>query len=78
MTGFSMQTLMLAITALAHERERVLEQLNRESEADEEQHLSEQVMDIGVALGELADEYEARKGDSSKYPSYERLTGQAG
>lgn len=76
MTEFTMQTLMLAITALANERRRVLERIQQNPSPDDEERLAEQVLDIGVALNELADDYEARKGDSPKYPSYERLTGQ--
>lgn len=78
MTEFTMQTLMLAITALANERRRILERLEQDPVTDDEEHLSEEVLDIGVALNELADEYEARKGDSLQYPSYERLTGYTG
>jgi hypothetical protein len=70
-----MQTLMLAISALANERRRILERSQQNTSPGDDEHLAEQVLDIGAALSELAHDYEARKGDSLKYPSYEGLTG---
>ena len=46
-------------------------------EQDEDEHLSERVLDIDQALDELADEYDALRGDSSSYPTFEKLTGLA-
>ena len=70
-----MQTFMLAITALANERRRILERIQQNTSPDDDEHLAEQVLDIGAAPNELAHDYEARKGDSPRYPSHERLTG---
>jgi hypothetical protein len=47
-------------------------------EQDEDERLSEQVLDIDQALGELADEYEARRGDSSTCPPFEEVAGISG
>lgn len=73
MSDLSIRTLMLSIGALARERERILKTAPREQ--DEDERLSEQVLDIDQALGELADDYEALRGDSSTYPPFEKVAG---
>ena len=76
MSTLSIRTLMLSIGALARERERILGRLNTATRAqDEDEHLSGQVLDIDQALGELADDYEALRGDSSTYPPFEKVAG---
>jgi len=74
MSDLSIRTLMLSISALARERERILNILNSATrEQDQDEHLSEQVLDIDQALGELADDYEALRGNSSTYPPFEKV-----
>ena len=74
MSDLSIRTLMLSISALARERERILNILNSATRAqDQDEHLSEQVLDIDQALGELADDYEALRGNSSTYPPFEKV-----
>ena len=74
MSDLSIRTLMLSISALARERERILNILNAATrEQDQDEHLSEQVLDIDQALGELADDYEALRGSSSTYPPFEKV-----
>ena len=76
MSDLSIRTLMLSIGALARERDSILNTLKTATrEQDEDDHLSEQVLDIDQALGELADEYEALRGDSSTYPPFEKVAG---
>ena len=76
MSDLTIRTLMLAISALAGERSALLKRIQACS-MDEinDEHLSEQVLDIDQALGELADEYDTLRGDSQTYPTYEKLTG---
>lgn len=65
---------MLSISALARERERILNILDSATpEQDQDEHLSEQVLDIDQALGELADDDEALRGGSSAYPPFEKV-----
>ena len=74
MSDLSIRTLMLSIGALARERERIMNILNAATrEQDQDDHLSEQVLDIDRALGELADDYEALRGTSSTYPPFEQV-----
>ena len=76
MSDLSIRTLMLSIGALARERASLMQTLKTATlEQDSDGHLSEHVMDIDQALDELADEYEALRGDSQTYPTFERLTG---
>jgi hypothetical protein len=76
MSDLSIRTLMLSIGALARERNSILNTLKTATrEQDEDDRLSEQVLDIDQALGELADEYEAQRGDSSTYPPFEKVAG---
>ena len=76
MSDLSIRTLMMSIGALARERAGILETLKTATrDQDEDEHLSEQVLDIDQALGELADEYESLRGDSSTYPPVETLIG---
>lgn len=76
MSDLSMPTLFIAIRATAAERSRLLERIARESaDVDEDEHLSEQVMDIDRALGELGTAYEAVRAGRPGYPSFEALAG---
>lgn len=76
MSDLSIRTLMLSIGALARDRAGLLETLKTATlEQDSDDHLSERVLDIDQALDELADAYEALRGDSQTYPTFERLTG---
>lgn len=78
MSDLSIRTLMMSIGALARERQKILDLLKTVTqEQDEDEHLSERVLDIDQALDELADEYEALRGDSSTYPTFEKLAGLA-
>ena len=78
MSDLSIRTLMMCIGALARERQGILDSLKTVTrEQDEDEHLSERVLDIDQALDELADEYDALRGDSSSYPTFEKLTGLA-
>lgn len=76
MGNLSIKALMLSIGALARERAGLLS--NQETGTQhQDEHRSEHVLDIDQALDELADEYEALRGDSSTYPTFEKLAGLA-
>lgn len=76
MSELSMSTLSMAIRATAAERSRLLERIAREpAEVDEDEHLSEQVMDMDRALGELGTAYEALRAGRPGYPSFDALAG---
>ena len=77
MSDLSMSTLLIAIRATVIERARLLGRIAREPAAvDEDEHLSEQVMDIDRALGELGTAYEALRAGRKGDPSFEALTGE--
>jgi hypothetical protein len=74
MSELSIRTLTTAFGSLIADRERILERIDREPrEVDEEEHLSELVMDIDQALGEIADAYESQRNTASGYPPYTEL-----
>lgn len=76
MSDLTIRTLMLSIGALARQRDSLLNTLKTATrEQDEDDPLSEQVLDIDQALGELADEYEAQRGDSSTHAPFEKVAG---
>lgn len=73
-TALSIETLMIAATAVAAERQRLVTLIAKTPPDEEaEQHLSEQVLDIDRALGELADVYEALRGGAARYPEFDAL-----
>lgn len=75
MSELSTSTLSIAIRATVAERARLLERIAREpAEVDEDERLSERVMDIDRALGELGTAYEALRVGRKGYPSFEALT----
>lgn len=74
MQNVSTQTLMLAISALVMERCRLEDLIAMVSpQIDEDEHLSEQVMDITLALGELSGPYEEQSKDDCMFPAFEAL-----
>ena len=78
MAELSIQTLMIAISSTVAERTRVLARIAVVSrEVDEEEHLSERVMDIDRALGELGSAYETERKGARRYPDYETLVARA-
>ncbi|MDB5865730.1 MAG: hypothetical protein JWO70_3536 [Betaproteobacteria bacterium] len=78
MAEFSIQTLMIAISSTVAERSRVLARIAAVTpEIDEEEHLSERVMDIDRALGELGSAYESQRQGARRYPDYEALVASA-
>lgn len=78
MSALSLSTLAIAIVATAAERERLLARIAAvPRETDVEEHLSERVMDIDRALGELGSAYEELRSAASGYPSYEALLADA-
>jgi len=65
---------MIAITAVVLERCRLIDKIGAVTqEQEEEERLSEQVMDIDAALGELAGPYQRQRLDELLYPDYEEL-----
>jgi hypothetical protein len=65
---------MIAITAVVLERCRLIDKIDTVTpEQEEEERLSEQVMDIDAALGELAGPYQRQRLGERLYPEYEEL-----
>lgn len=65
---------MIAITAVVLERCRLIDKIGTVTpEVEEEERLSEQVMDIDAALGELAGPYQRQRLVERLYPDYEIL-----
>lgn len=76
MSELSMSTMLIAIRATVAERTRLLGRIAGEAAVvDEDAHLSEQVMDIDRALGELGTAYEALRAGRKGDPSFEALIG---
>ncbi len=75
MTEISTHSLMLAISSMIADRERLIRKIDTEAtEVDEEEHFTELVMDIDRALNEFVDIYETRRDDDDdEFPSYEQL-----
>ncbi|MCW7536747.1 hypothetical protein OOT46_02625 [Aquabacterium sp. A7-Y] len=74
MSELSMQCLAIAVSSVLNERERLLSRIQEISEdAEEEERLSERVMDIDRVLGELEEAYEDRRAEEPLYPSFEAL-----
>lgn len=74
MQNVSTQTLMIAISAVIMERCRLEDLIAVVSpEVDEDEHLSEQVMDMDMALGELSCPYEEHIKVDRMFPTYEAL-----
>jgi hypothetical protein len=74
MPELSLSTLTLAIGSLIADREHLLERIATEPpEVDEDERLSEAVMDIDRALGEIADAYERQREGNPAYPDYDSL-----
>lgn len=72
----SISSLSIAIKAMAAERGRLLVRIESEgADVDEAERLSERVMDIDRALGELGTAYEALRSGRKGYPSFEALCG---
>lgn len=70
----STRTLMIAIAATVMERCRLLDRIAMvDAEVDADEHLSEQVMDIDRALGELAGPYSEGVMHDGLNPNYETL-----
>ena len=74
MSELSTQALMIAISSTVMERCRILDRIAAVSpDVDEDEHLSEHVMDIDMVLGELSGPYEAQIKTDRMYPEYEKL-----
>ena len=70
----STQTLMRAISAMAIEQELTTRRIEQGSvEEDEEEHLSEHVLDLQKALSELVGIYEHQRQNEPIYPAVEDL-----
>ena len=79
MSELSIKSLFIAVAAVLNEREGLLQRLEAvPPEVDEEERLSERVMDIEQALEELADAYEARRAEAPSYPDFATLAGSVG
>lgn len=74
MQDVSTQALMIAISSTLMGRCRLLDRIAAVApEVDHDEHLSEQVMDIDMALGELSSAYSARLQSEPMFPSFEEL-----
>ncbi len=74
MHNVSTQSLMIAISSVVMERCRLEDLIAVVSpEVDEDEHLSEQVMDMDMALGELSGSYEEQIKVDRMFPSYDAL-----
>lgn len=70
----TIQTLTIAIASIVMERCRLLDLLDTmDAAADEDEHLSEKVMDIDLALGELSSLYNQQAATERIYPAFELL-----
>ena len=70
----SIQSLLIAITSTLAERHRVVDRIaSAPSEIAAAEHLSECIIDIDRALGELADEYEALRTITPSFPKFDAL-----
>jgi hypothetical protein len=66
--------MMLALQALAKDRTATAHRVNTEALPDEEVNsLSDRVLDLTAALGELADAYDDQRQDGPPYPSFETI-----
>lgn len=74
MYELSTECLFVAISSVLGERERLIRKLGEISaEEDEEERLSERVMDMDRVIGELAAAYEAQRVQDPAYPAFEVL-----
>lgn len=74
MQDVSTQALMIAISSTLMDRCRLLDRIAAvDPEVDHDEHLSEQVMDIDMALGELSSTYSARLQTEPMFPRFEEL-----
>jgi hypothetical protein len=72
----STSTLMLAIGALAREIEQATQEAENASVGvDDEEHLSERVLDLQRALSELAGIYERQRSEHPAFPSLDQILG---
>lgn len=78
MPTLSIQTLMIAITSTVAARCRLLDRIAIvDAATDADEHLSESVMDIDHALGELSSLYSQQTANERIYPACEQLIEQA-
>lgn len=74
MQDVSTQALMIAISSTLMDRCRLLDRIAAvDAEVDQNEQLSEQVMDIDMALGELSSVYGARLQAEPMFPPFEEL-----
>ncbi len=74
MSDFTLQALNVAIGSIAFEREALMLRIKSVSaEVEDEEQLSEQVLLIDRTLSEFHDEYDALRGNSTTYPSFEEV-----
>ena len=74
MQDISINTLMLAITALSRELNFTTQRINNEPpEVDEQEHLSEHVLDLQKALNEMANHYEKLRSKEPAFPPFDDL-----
>lgn len=74
MQDVSTHALMIAISSTLMDRCRLLDRIaSVDADVDQDEHLSEQVMDIDMALGELSGAYGARLQAEPMFPSFEEL-----
>ncbi len=74
MSEISVNTLMLAITSMYREIDWTVQRIKEESpEIDEQEGLSEHVLDLQKALNELANQYEKQRVNEPVYPSFDEL-----
>ena len=78
MPEISTNTLMLAIEAMARDTELTTRRMETEpAEVDEQEHLSEHVLDLQAALGELGGIYEKQRVEDPVLPSFDDLVASA-
>lgn len=74
MSEISTSTLMMAIGALAREAEVMTQRVeNTSAELDDEEHLSEYVLDLQRALSELSALYERQRVEHPTFPTLDKL-----
>ena len=78
MFEISTNTRMLAIEAMARDAELTTRRIEIEpAEVDEQEHLSENALDLQAALGELAGIYENQRVEDPVLPSFDDLVASA-
>ena len=68
------KTLMLALQALVKDRAATVRRLDTEElDDDERDELSDRVLDLTTAMGDLADAYDAQRAEGPGYPTFDTI-----